>query len=83
MEVGTVFLGVIAVSSVIIALSFIVIALAVFKFTKSIGNKASILTYEAANVLRGVSNTVGNVEQVSRIFNVFSFLKKRNQNESK
>ncbi|MEY4504842.1 MAG: hypothetical protein RL154_1138 [Pseudomonadota bacterium] len=83
MEVSTIFLGIIAISSVIIALSFLAIAIAVVKLTKNVNDKASILTYEAANVLRGLRDTVLNVEQVSRVFNIFSFLKKGKANESK
>jgi hypothetical protein len=83
MEVGTIFLGIIAASSVVVAVAFIIIAVSICKVTKSIDDKASIVVYEMANVLRRVRDTVGNVEQVSRVFNVFSFLKKRKSNESK
>jgi len=83
MEANTIFLGIIAISSVVIATAFAAIAVAFLKLSQGINDKASILTYETANILRGMKDTIYNVEQVSRVFNVFSFLKKRKSDESK
>ncbi len=83
MEISTLFLGIIAVSGAIIALSFLAIAIVLYKLAKSVDEKVSILTYESASILQSIKGVANGVEQASKIFSIFSFFKKGSKNESK
>lgn len=83
MELSTIFLAIIAISSAIIALSFLVIAIVVYKLSKSIDDKLSILTYESATILKNIKSFTNITSSVSKAFNIFSFFKKGNKNETK
>lgn len=83
MEISTLFLGIIAISGAIIALSFLAIAIVVYKLAKSIDEKVSILTYESASILQSIKGVTTVASQASKIFNIFSFFKKGSKNESK